>query len=251
MDGKNPAMLNPFSGTHAIVIEYDDIIRSPMLTVMEANKHNYKLSGLVDLRPLKFVYKYGMFEWYLNRHHRNPLQELTPIDPSYPVDDDAAYDIMKTFLHSDSHYVSESRPLVFCEPLRVIMAQKFNMEYFVYNEYGNPYIADDMAASFPGVAFKIITGPFAEAIADVPFDATWVLSDIRKMNDLDKAGKLNLSNIMVAGDYRYNFTDEDREKPIVDVEELRNKSVFKFKMFRSAALTEAEQLHLSHLLSEN
>lgn len=251
MDIKNPEMLNPFSGTHAIVIEYDDIIRSPMLTVMEANKHNHKLSELIDMRPLKFVYKYGMLEWYLNRRRRNPLQELAPADPNYSVDDNTAYEVMKTFIQSDSHYVSESRPLVFFEPLKVIITQKFNMEYFVYNEYSNPFVADDMAVSFPGVSFKVLTGPFVEAIADIPPDATWVLSDITKLNDLDKAGKLNFANIMVASDYRYNFTAEDRTNPIVDVEELRNKAVFKLKMFRSSALTDIEQAHLNRLLSED
>ncbi len=238
---------NPFSGTHAIVIEYDDIIRSPMLMVMEANKHNSKLSTLIDLQQIHFMYKYGMFEWYIHRHNRNPLQEFPALDE---LNDEIAYDVMKTFLQSDNHYISESRPLVFVDPLKVIISQKFTMEYFVYNEYSNPYVAQDMGNTFPGVSFKVLTGPFEEAIADVPFDATWVLSDITKLEALQKTGKLNLANIMVANDYRYNFAKDNPTKFVIDIDALREKSVFKFKLFNAASLTDEEKRHLDYLLRD-
>lgn len=244
MDQSNTQMLNPFSGTHAIVVEYDDIIRSPMLMVMEANKHNDKLSQLIDLQPIKFLYKYGMFEWYCNRHNRNPIQELGD------VDDETAYEVMKTFIQSDSRYTTEARPLVFFEPLKVIIAQQFNMEYFVYNEFSNPFIEEDIGKNFPNVAFKILTGPFEDAVKDVPADATWVLSDVTKISKLQNIGKLNLANIMVADDYRYNYQPENPTEFIVDIAKLRESSVFKFRPFMSAALTEEEQAHLSFLLRD-
>lgn len=245
--GTNPDQMNPFSGTHAIVIEYDDVLRSPMLTVMEANKRNYKLDTLIDLKPLRFMYTYGMFEWYRNRFKRNPLKEL---DSAGVVDDETAFNVMKTFIASDSRYTTEARPLPFQNALKVVISQKFSMKYFIYNEYSNPYVEKDVRLTFSDVSFEILTGPFVEAISDVPPDATWVLSDIRKLEDLKKADKLNFANIMVAGDYRYNFTYENADTPMVDIDALREKAVFKLKMFMASSLTDDEKEHLNYLLRD-
>ena len=243
----NPESMNPFSGTHAIVVEYDDIIRSPMLKVMEANKRNYKLESLVDLSPIEFTYPYGMFEWYRNRTNRNPLLCFDAVDE---INDDIAFNVMKTFISSDERYTSETRLLPFHGALKIIIGQKFNMKFFVYNEFDNPYVKSDIQKLYPEVTFDILTGPFENAIKDVPADATWVLSDISKLNALDKTGKLAFANIMVAGDYRYNFTETNLETPIVDIVSLRDKAVFKLKMFMAAALTDEEKKHLEYLLRD-
>ena len=242
--GTNPETFNQFSGTHALFVQYDDIIRSPMLNVMRVNKRNPKLATLVDLSPICYMYHYGIYEWYVNRLMYNPLISLRP-----DLDEDTAFNVMKTFIASEKMYTEEAVQLPFVEMMRFILMQKYNMKVFVYNEFDNPFVKDDINMLFPDDNIEIVTGPIKDAIENVPKDATYVFSNILHVNVLKELNKLQLSNIMVGGNYRYNYQPINYQVMKIHLAKLREEHAFKFKLFTASELNSYEKEELGKFLS--
>lgn len=242
--GTNPETFNQFSGTHALFVQYDDIIRSPMLNVMRMNKRNPKLATLVDLSSICYMYHYGIYEWYVNRLDWNPLRALCP-----DLDEETAFNVMKTFIASDKIYTESSVQLPFVEIMRFILQQKYNMKVFIYNEFDNPFVKNDIDELFPNYRIEIITGSVREAIKKVPNDATYVFSNMLFVDVLDELDKLKLSNIMVAGNYRYNYQLTDHRVMKIHLAKLREKCAFKLKLFTASELSSYEKEELGKFLS--
>ena len=59
--------------------------------------------------------------------------------------------------------------------------------------------------------------------------ATYVFSDITKVNVLEESGKLYLSSIMIPAEYRYNKKNFYDYK--VDFDKMRENTVFKYNFF--------------------
>lgn len=244
--GTNPESFNPFSGTHALFIQYNDIIKSPMLEVMQMNRRNPKLNSLLDLSPIKYLYPYGMYEWYTNRQNWNPLREF---DPENTIDEQTLVNIMGTFIHSDSRYTSETRTLPFVETLKFIVAQKYNMKIFIYDEFENPYIKTDLDNLFPNMEYTLVTSDIVEVLRFVPKDATYVFSNIMLIDLLKYCDKLQLSNILVAGNYRYNYQPDNPDVMKIYLAGLRNEYAFKLRMFTASELLDKEKQNLSRILN--
>lgn len=220
--------LNPYSGTSALVVEYDDLVRSPMFEVIKRNRKNESLKEIVDLSEIEYLYDPGVYEWYKHRRHRNPLLDLYPREG---VDEDYLNNVMRVFLEKDATYTSDGRILEFADCIKYIIGQHFKMKYYVYSEFGNPYVIEDMKALFPAIDFNLLEGDFAQAISVVGDDVTWAFSDINKVAALAEQDRLNLSGIMMGLTYDYNFKIDDPSKTVVDIDKLKDSHAFKFTPF--------------------
>ena len=63
-------------------------------------------------------------------------------------------------------------------------------------------------------------------------DSTFVFSNMNHMLELEEINKLNYSTVLIADKFGYNYK-EDNETPIVDLDKLLEKNIFKFSFFNN------------------
>lgn len=228
---------NPWSGTTALMVEYDDVIRAPMLEVIKAIRKSKNLWEILNLNEIEYLYDEGVLEWYRQRKNRNPFLDLPHGDD---IDDEFLNELMSKYLNSTMLYTTNGRELEFVSCIRYIASQHFKMKCYVYNEYGNKFIRHDLKVLFPEISFEIRTGSFKEAISDLPRDTTYAISDINKLQVLADTNHLAFSGVMLADGYRYNYNEEQQGNLKVDPDELKDKHPFKFISYNSCKFSKEE-----------
>lgn len=214
-----------FLNTSAVVIEYHDIIKAPWYSLLQVARMSKSMFILEKMKPLIHTSNEELFEWYVNREHRNFLEDLFP---SY-VTKEQALDTLNDLMKDPAPWFLPSM-LNFGETLKLLYDSKIvkSNDIYVYAEYDNEYMKEDFYNYFDK-SIKFVTGEFKDLVTKVPIDTTYVLSDIHKIYDIRDCNHLDYSSILIPHEFQYN------KKPngefIIDIESEFSHNVFKYNTF--------------------
>ena len=157
--------------------------------------------------PLDIIERLSVFsliEWYVKRRYKNPLQCL---DFAHIIDPNDADSLLLDILKSDNSLYKLSPGLNIRQMLNVYRRQSMSFPIYVYSEKEEPYILQDCKQLFPGIPIKYLHGDLSEAVAKCDNNFTYILSDIELAKRLSEILIGTYSHILVAKEYRYNYTD--------------------------------------------
>lgn len=221
--------MNLFYNSEMLFIEYMDIIKATPYYLLDVIKDSKKLSEILNLEQIKYLKDIGKVEWYINRKHQNIFKELCCVD----IPDSELDRIFYTYLGFDERLNQQASTLNFMSVIQHLVSQKMVKQIGIYLPYEDNSIErlfEDM-----GFNFKFLYGNFKDCLSEVPRDTTYVFSDIEKVNTLNSEGRLELSSVMIANEYRYNKID--KMTPKVDLVKLNNSVVFKYAIFNAFVLS--------------
>lgn len=189
-----------FLNTKAVVVEYHDIIKAPWYTLLQVCRRTKQFQVFERMKPLLGLTDDGLYEWYINRMHRNFFIDIFP----YGTSEEKCDLFLKEIMNDPIMYYAPSN-LRFAETLGLLIASKLvpTNKIFIYSEYSTPDMEKDLRNYYED-KFKLITGDFKQFVSTLPIDTTYVLSDIKKIYDLRDTNHLEFSSIILPIDFRYN-----------------------------------------------
>ena len=213
-----------FNNAQCMFVEYYDVIKCPWFALLTCIKDEPSLENIFDLTPVRSLDIACLFEWYINRKHRNFYKDL--LIPNENITDESFCDrILESHLKLTKDFYSDSLELNFANVIRgVCNDKKLLHNIIIYTEEENEFIKEDIEKMYNGNA-TYTSGKFEDVISRIPRDSTFVFSDIEKINKLQEMDRLDYSSIIMCDGYRYNNKDKNTLK--VDIDELRTKSTFK------------------------
>lgn len=215
-----------FVNANCMFVEYHDILKIPMFSLLFAIQNNKVANGVFDLSEIKTYHTVPeMLEWYVNRTHRNIFECFPLLVPKETLPENFFDDALYNYLDNmDDLY---NLPfLSFAETVASLSVHNTIVKNtIIYNERYSPKIEADIKNHFPPTV-NFIWGDFREVLPQIEEDTTFVFSDMNKLNIMAEMKKLNYRSVIVAQNYRYNLNDEGN--PIADADVLLNR--FEFNM---------------------
>lgn len=226
-----------FLNTKCLFVEYYDVIKAPWYLFVNYLRTSDVASQLFDFSELVNYDMNELFEWYITRKHKNPLKDI-------PITDFAHNTIfhnnevekntwLDSFLESEMQEIPELiegySELNFQNILdTLINTGRFAKDIQVYTETYNEKILNDLKSIYNDNV-RYVYGDLDIVIKDIPNDSTFVFSDIMKINKLKSNGKLNMSSVIIADRFAYNYENENTPK--INLEELMKSDIFKIDFF--------------------
>lgn len=238
---KEKAVLTSFNSTFtnddAIFIEYHDVLKCPWYVFLTLVHNNGIMSEIFDMRSIAKYDKDELYEWYTNREYRNIFANLpirTDVIESLKNDYGKDYNLKK-WLDDTLNYELEEIPITVeansdlnCMKIASYITQTKNLvkKIYVYTEEYNSNIEKDIDSIFDMKA-NYVHGDFKEVLKNsgITNNSTFIISDIKKIVDLDDAGILEYSSVLLVERYKYNYDDDEY---LYDIDSIMDRSVFKF-----------------------
>ena len=241
-DGNKKLILTydaPFLNSDCIFVEYDDVIKSPFFCFLHFIANNSEaLSVIFDLSEIRGLSIEELYEWYINREEKNILL-------NFPVYDEAieelfrgnieaviswTQDLLFKELDSIGYFVKQDSHLNFHDTLLTLMDKSIVKKIYIYGEIYSKSIEKDIEIMYDGKA-KYVYGDLVKVLKEneITSNSTFVFSDITKINSLKEAGILNLSSVIIADRYGYNYGGEN--EVVIDLEKYLSEDTFKLDFF--------------------
>lgn len=209
-----------------LFIEYDDILRSPELAFVKGARTSGNMRELFDFSQIDSLDDVGLTEWYWFRFNKNSLMDL---NPSVPLE--VADDILRSNLANPNFYFlyQTALPLHFSSKLPSIISHRIVRKIIVWSPYDNPNIKRSLKETFKDLPIYYMPGNFKDVVKRFSKDATYIISDINHVVELQDIGYLNMSSIVLAT-YRYNMMRSDMHQLLFDFDKYMkdNDVVFKY-----------------------
>lgn len=218
-------MMNLFYNSEVLFVEYLDILKAPQYYLLDIISNSDKLSDILDVSQIQGLKDIGKVEWYLNRKHFNIFEELQREEIPKDVLDKMLY----TYLSFDNRLIQYANKLKFFNAIDAVIKQKLVKKIVIYLPYEDKSIEKDFEEF--KFNFTFMYGDFKECVKELNSDATYVISDIDKVNQLNEIGKLQLSSVMIPREYRYNKINMKDFK--IDFTELNKEVIFKYAIFNA------------------
>jgi hypothetical protein len=224
-----------FLNSDAMFIEYDDVIKSPFFNYLTIVQNTDALSSLVDTSVIRGLDDAELYEWYRYRNDQLIFLSLnlTPsAKKSLPNDNTVrewgwkflynSIDIKKDLLDIDV--------LPFDITLRKLMETPMVKQYYVYTPIFSSAIKEELSNYKKSITY--VYGDLNDVLIkhDIPFNSTFVFSDLKKILNLKETNKLNQSSVIVADRYGYNYKYKDY---VIDLKNLGKGCIFKLNFFNN------------------
>lgn len=239
---------NTFLNADNLLIEFDDVINSPFFAFLINIKDNETIGSVFDFSEVRDYSLEELYEWYLNRKHKNILWNF-PVDELVMknIFNDDESEFLKwcdKFLYNEldaiPNLLTQGTELNFYNILKMLVGKKIVKNIYVYTEYHSESVKDYIEKEFGNIV-KYVSGEIKDVIKDenITSNSTFILSDITNINEIKEAGVLNLSSIIVADRYEYNYADDN--EPALDLDYLYENDVFKLDFFNNIEKIEEEE----------
>lgn len=190
-----------------LFVEFDDIIKSVSLSLsLMLSKLKTPDNLLLDVDLIKNYNLIAMMEWYRFRENRNVIKELSRVKGS----DEDFESILKLLLEKYDVVYKCSQILKGTDLIAVALEHKLCDEIIIYSDYTNQHYVKECTRMF-GDNVTVIGGDFEDAVRNVPFNTTYVLSDIDKVDKLFDLNKLDCTSVLLPTDYKYNDIENKKE----------------------------------------
>ena len=191
-----------FVGGAGMFLQYHDIIKPVYLYAIISLIFTDNAYGL-PISIIKNMDVNSIFEWYKHRRYVNPLKQL---DWAHKSDSDTLDNILSNILQDSTIYrlapVLNIRPM-----LSVYKSQQFSFPFFIYSEKEDPNIKTDCDKIFAGLSHRYVYGDLKKCLDKCDQNFTYIFSDIELMKNASEILSGTFSHILLASDYRYNYTD--------------------------------------------
>ena len=234
--GKNNKVIlssnSTFLNSDSIFIEYHDVIKSPYFSFLRLLLNNEIFGSLFDLSEIKGLDDEGLYEWYTNRKHQFVLDNFAHNEEMEIFKDINIHEWSIDFLYKEfdelPSIVYEDTALNFVPILVRLSKSNLVNKFYVYTEKYSEPIKKELLEAFPFINY--VYGDMVEVIKEnkIPYNSTFVLSDIRKIEKIKESGRLQQSSIVIADKYGYNY---DGEKFVINLEEYFKDYIFKLDFF--------------------
>lgn len=222
----------PFQNSTCVFAEYVDIIQIPWFTLLTFLKDSTGLEGLFNFEEIRYLSPQALLNHYFNREHRNPLIEFisNPKDIIVYEDNDRLLDDL---VNGSEIFFNPDLDTFVTPMVNNLISNSLIDKLVIYYPTENEFVKADVFKKF-GTKAQCVFGDLTQVLQDIPTDTTYIFSDVLNVLKLEELKKINYSAIMLPLDYRYNFTDNSKEKYIVDMDYLSEKYTFKWSIFRIA-----------------
>ena len=193
-----------FSGGAGCFVEYHDIVKPVYLYAvikMILNNESYGMPTYL----IKDMSLLSILEWYQNRRYRNPLQQL---DWAHSIPEEKLDNLLGHILNDDSSIYDLAPVLNIGRLLDVYRSQHMCFPWFIYSKHYEDGITTTLGKVFQGTDYKYLHGDLKSAIMRCDQNFTYIFSDIETAKKASEILIGTCSHILVARDYRYNFTDD-------------------------------------------
>ena len=226
------AIQSPFASSSVLFVEYHDIIKSPWLLMLYSEHAEDAMAQVLNTMQIRYLDNMGIYEWYKNRKNRNPLAELDPLNK---YTEGEINQLLESVMNASDDFYTNAEPLEFVGALRFIASQKLCQRMVIYSEKYEKGIERDISSdqNLVNLGLEYVYGDIPSVIKDFSPDCTYVLSDITKLQILNECGRLNFASVMIASDYRYNYTDI-HQTPKVDIKSIFRDNIIKYSTFISS-----------------
>lgn len=232
---------NVFLNSKSLVIEYHDVIKCPFFILFLSLIKNEEFQNIFDISEFIDKSNDELFYFYITRKDENLLKNLKIkegiFESVFKSDINKFVDWLNYFMYEEINMFKEftdvELELNFVNVLRNLINTKMIKDIYIFTEKESKTIKEDIDYLFNNSA-KYVYGDLKDIILenDIPNDSTYVFSNIKNILLLDQINKLNLSSILIADKFGYNYKD-DEETPIIDLEKLFEKNTFKISFFNN------------------
>ena len=228
-----------FQNSKCLLVEYDDIIKSPQFILLQYIKDNEAIKTIFDISEIEGKEIEELYEWYLLRQYKNvflnfPVDKKT-YETTFQGNKETYYhfcdELLKTQLNKIPECFSMDAILNFSGILQKITWDGLLVKkVIVYCEYGFEHAKEDINSRYNKNVI-CATGPLDEVLKkyQVTSDSTFVFSDAYKIFTLLDAGILDRSSVIIGDRYQYNYINE--KEFIIDEEKLIPDHLFKLDFF--------------------
>lgn len=224
-----------FYNSDYIVVEYDDLIKTPYLMLLQQMKKNIRLREILTLEKLDFMDNASLFEWYVNRKNKNFLIDLN----RYPdkISNEDLDIVLDEQICSSPYFYSTSPFLLLTDTINAFKRHnKLVNGILVYSKHKNPEAKKDMESHLKQ-SYEFFYD-FEEVMEKAGSNSTYFLSDIDHILEMKEKGVLKFSSITLPIEYRYNKINMTEFK--YDIENLMKEEVFKLSYFNSCSYVSTE-----------
>ena len=223
-----------FLNSKCVFVEYIDIIKSPyflFLYALSSADDDKILKEPFDMEPIRNIKDPDeLATWYYCRRSQNPLFDLIPDERISITNFDRVDEFMDLQLKENDVLIKGSSPLNFVNVIKNLMTDSILVpKVYIWYPYDNPNVRSDIDELFDNKDVEFVHGDITKCLKYIPEDSTYVFSDITNLIVLEELGKLDMSSILLPVDFRYNL--DDKEKPLIDIEQLQNDHPFKVDRF--------------------
>lgn len=191
-----------FAGGGGMFVEFHDIVKPVYLYAVMSMLISDNYYGL----PINLLQDFSIasiLEWYKYRRYRNPLQQF---DWQHKIDPEQMNELMNIILQDNTIYTL-APSLNIGLFLDVYRGQHMNFPWFIYSEEYEEGIKISCDQLFGSIQHRYLYGDIKAAIKKCDQNYTYIFSDIEKIPEVAEILHGTYSNILVASDYRYNYTD--------------------------------------------
>lgn len=225
-----------FLNSKAVFVEYADLVRPIYITILKTLSVGEPIKEYPDF-TLDFSEIIGLDDealdnWYVGRKYKNLLMNFVVEEDRENVRMADLEMILDKNIEIVPDVLKIASELSVVQALHILFKSDNGLckKGIIWYPYDNKAILEDIQELFSDVAdcIEIKMGPIAEALKEVPDDATYIFSDITNIGVLEDVGKLDYSSVIVAEEYGYNAENGEF---IVDIDKMRENHVFKFDRF--------------------
>lgn len=192
-----------FSGGAGMFIEYHDIVKPVYLYAIIKMIIEGESFGLpIDI--IRNMSVFSLIEWYLNRRYINPFKCL---DYNHYLPDESLDSMLWGYMLHDTSLYDLAPPLNISSMLDIYHRQHMTFPVYIYSKNEEPYIKDDCKNIFHGIPVNYVFGDLESAIKKCDQNFTYIFSDLELATKSAKILLGTCSHVLVARDYRYNYTD--------------------------------------------
>ena len=228
-----------FTNSQSLVIEYHDVIRATWFGLLTTMVNYGAMKELFDVSNLSSLNDIELFEWYIHRRHQNFFMDIDCIPP-FPSEEEylkfmnsISYDSLRLENLYRFPFVLNAQ-----EILRGFLSMYSDLIKHIYIYEGsdprqNIHLEKEMQENVPGKEYTFLYGDFGECIRGINRDATYMISDITKLQTIADMGRLECASVLIADGYRYNYMEDDSTKLKVDIEQLQRNIPCKISFFNN------------------
>lgn len=237
-DGKKMYLANSsdmFLNTASLFVEYIDIIKSPYIGYLQLlAQEPQNFDKYFDVKRLAGLDLTEVSEWYVRRRYQNPFKSLLKEEYRDKITDDDLDGIVDAISPKVPELIYDSPELNFVNTIRALHIGNNSIvkKLFIWYPGENEIIRDDIHKTLDNAI--VVTGNIVEATKDVPENSTYVFSDITNVSALQDIGKLYLSSVVIASEYRYNYNEDEELK--VNYDEYLKETMFKMNLFNACTI---------------
>lgn len=230
-----------FLNSKSILVEYHDVLKCPFFILFTSLVKNGEFNNIFDMSELSSMSEDELFYYYITRKDENILKTLNikkeALEKLFQSNINLLYNWIELFMYEEidtfKEFTNVQLEFNFVKVLKNLIATKIVKDIYIFTEIKSDNIQNDIIDIF-GDSVHYVYGSLKDIIEknNISNDSTFVFSNMNHMLELEEINKLNYSTVLIADKFGYNYK-EDNETPIVDLDKLLEKNIFKFSFFNN------------------